>query len=92
MWVGGKTELVFVAYYQVNQLCYDNSKLGMCIMNGKTYWVGRNLKYENKLTLNKEPVILDLVQANDDRACLQYDRTFCFSKNKEGVDPEGKMK
>lgn len=61
-------------------------------MNGKTYWVGRNLKFHRKLILNREPFILDLVQANDDRVCLQYDRAVCFMKNKEGIDPKSKMK
>ncbi|RMC22275.1 hypothetical protein DUI87_00586 [Hirundo rustica rustica] len=39
-----------------------------------------------------EPVILDLLEDQDDRVCLKYDRMFCFSRNKEGVDPESKMK
>lgn len=61
-------------------------------MNGKMYWVGRNIKFDSKFTLNKEPIILDLVHANDDRVCLQYDRAVCFVRNKDGKDPEGKMK
>lgn len=61
-------------------------------MDGKTYWVGKNLNYENRFTLSNEPVILDLLEENDDGACLQYDKTFCFSKNKEGIGPESKMK
>uniref|UniRef100_A0A8U8AQR7 Uncharacterized protein n=1 Tax=Geospiza parvula TaxID=87175 RepID=A0A8U8AQR7_GEOPR len=35
---------------------------------------------------------IQLAQANDDRVCLQYDRAVCFARNKDGLDPEGKMK
>ncbi|RMC21870.1 hypothetical protein DUI87_02741 [Hirundo rustica rustica] len=86
--IGGRLE---GAYFQTNPLCYDNSQLGMCIMGGKTYWVGKNLKFETETSLKGEPVILDLLEDQDDRVCLQYDRMFCFSRNKEGVDPESKM-
>uniref|UniRef100_A0A674H2S3 Envelope glycoprotein n=1 Tax=Taeniopygia guttata TaxID=59729 RepID=A0A674H2S3_TAEGU len=61
-------------------------------MGGKTYWVGNNLKYENRVPLETEPVILDLLGDQDDRVCLQYDKMFCFTKDKEGMDPENKMK
>ncbi|XP_041901283.1 uncharacterized protein LOC121672624 isoform X1 [Corvus kubaryi] len=92
VWVGGKKKSISVAYSQINKLCYDNSKLSMCLMDGKTYWVGKNLRYEDRSPLGNEPVILDLLEENDDRACLQYDNTFCFSKNKDGMDPENTMK
>lgn len=61
-------------------------------MNGKMYWMARNTKFDSKVTLNKDPLILDLGPANDDRACLQYDRVVCFAKNKNSEDPEGRMK
>lgn len=54
--------------------------------------MGQNLKYQGKLTLSNEPVLLDHLEENDDRACLQYANTFCFSKNKDGMDPESTMK
>lgn len=60
-------------------------------MGGKTYWVRKNLKYENKLFL-KDELVIDLLEDHDDWACLQFDKIFCFSRNKEGVDPESKMK
>lgn len=92
VWIGGKMKSIFVAYFQVNKLCYDNTPLEMCVMGGKTYRVGRNLKYKNRLALNNEPVILDLLEDNDDRVCLQIDKTFCFSRNKERVELESKIK
>lgn len=52
----------------------------------------KNLKYETKLCLRNEPVILNLLEDQDDRVCLQYDRIFCSSKNKERVDPKSKIK
>lgn len=85
-------ESVFVAYFQAKPLCYDKNQLGMCVMGRKTYWVGGNSKYKKKFSLENEPVILDLLEDQDDRVCLQYDRTFCFSRNKEGVGPENKIR
>lgn len=61
-------------------------------MNGKIYWTGLNVKFDSKFTLSREPVILDLARVNDDRVCLQYDRVVCFTKNKDGEDPEGRMR
>ncbi|RMC03393.1 hypothetical protein DUI87_20590 [Hirundo rustica rustica] len=90
VWVGGKKESTFVAYFQVNKLCYDQSKLGMCMMNGKTYWVGNNVKL-NTASLNSGPIILDLLNENDERVCLRLEGTSCFSKNEEGIDPEKKI-
>lgn len=48
VWVEGKKKSVFVAYFQVNQLYYDHTQLKMCVMRGKTYWVDKNLRYENR--------------------------------------------
>lgn len=79
VWVGKKMESIFVPYYQINQLCYDNAQLEMCVIDRKTYWVENNSKYENKLSIGNKLVILGLLEASDDRVCLQYDKTFCFS-------------
>lgn len=92
MWVGGKTESIFIAYHQVNPLCYDSTRLGICTINGKMYWVTKNTKFDNKITRNKDPFILDLAQANDDSVCLQYDRVVCGVNNKDDENPEGKIK
>ena len=45
VWVGRKQKLIFVAYFQVNELCYDNTRLSMCVMEEKTYRVGKNLQF-----------------------------------------------
>ncbi|RMC11973.1 hypothetical protein DUI87_11106 [Hirundo rustica rustica] len=90
VWVRGKKESTFVVYFQVNKLCYDQNKLGMCMMNGKTYWVGNNVKL-NTASLNSGPIILDLLNENDERVCLKLEGTFCFFKNEEGMDPENKI-
>lgn len=66
---GGKRKSVFVAYFQVNQLCYDHTQLEMCVMEGKTYWVGKNLRYENGLISDSEPVIIDLLEENYIQIC-----------------------
>lgn len=80
-----------MAYFQVNQLYYDHTQLKMCVMRGKTYWVDKNLRYENRWT-NCEPVTIDLLEENDNRICAQFDNTFCFTMNREGMDPESKIK
>ncbi|RMC19789.1 hypothetical protein DUI87_03353 [Hirundo rustica rustica] len=90
VWVGGKKESTFVAYFQVNKLCYDQNKLGTCMMNGKTCWVGQNEKLKTA-SLSNGPIILDLLNKNDERVCLKLEGTFCFSKNEEGMDPESKI-
>ncbi|RMC20662.1 hypothetical protein DUI87_01514 [Hirundo rustica rustica] len=91
VWIGGKMKSTFVAYYQVNKLCYEKGQLEMCSMGGKMYWVGKNLKHEKETSLGNEPIILDLLRNDDDRICLQFDKTFCFSRNEEGLYPESKM-
>ncbi|TRZ10324.1 hypothetical protein HGM15179_016784 [Zosterops borbonicus] len=62
----------------------------MCTIGGKLYWEGRNLKHEEKVFFNNEPIILDLMKNDDSSVCLQFDQTFCFSRNEEGMDPESK--
>ncbi|RMC05573.1 hypothetical protein DUI87_18770 [Hirundo rustica rustica] len=91
VWLGGKIKSTFVAYYQVSKLCYEKGQLEMCSMGRKMYWVGKNLKREKETSLDNEPIILDLFRSDDDRICLHFDKTFCFSKNEEGLDPESKM-
>lgn len=61
-------------------------------MGGKTYWVGKNLKYENRLPSSNESVIIDLLEGDDDRSSLQFNNTVCFSRDREGMDPGSKMK
>ncbi|RMC21139.1 hypothetical protein DUI87_01997 [Hirundo rustica rustica] len=90
MWVGGKQESTFVAYLRVNKLCYEQNNLGMCTLNGKTYWVGQNTKLQTA-TLNSGPIILDMLSENNERVSLKLERTFCFSHNEEGMDPESKI-
>lgn len=62
----------------------------MCRMGGRTYWVRKNLKHNGEFTINNEPIMLDFLEENDDRICWQYDKMFCFSKNKERLDSEKK--
>ncbi|RMC20654.1 hypothetical protein DUI87_01506 [Hirundo rustica rustica] len=90
VWVGGKKESTFVAYLRVNKLCYDQNNLGMCTLNRKTYWVGQNTKLQTA-ALNSRLIILDMLSENDERVCLKLERTFCFSHNEEGMDPESKI-
>lgn len=52
----------------------------------------KNMKFDSKITLNKDPLILDLAPTNNHRVCLQYDRVVCFAKNKNNEDPERKMR
>ncbi|OWK63996.1 Gag-Pol polyprotein [Lonchura striata] len=59
-------------------------KSGYAVINGKTGEV-----------VESRPLSAGwLAQAwdQDDRVCLQYDKMFCFTKDKEGMDPENKMK
>ncbi|TRZ12014.1 hypothetical protein HGM15179_015077 [Zosterops borbonicus] len=91
VWIGGRKKFTFLGYYQINRLFYDKNKLEMCTTGGKMYWVGKNLKHEGKMISGNEPIVLDLLRHDDDRTCLQFDETFCFSKNEEGLDPESKM-
>ncbi|KAF4796674.1 hypothetical protein TURU_082024 [Turdus rufiventris] len=81
---------VFRVYQRVNELCYDNTHLDMCVMEGRTYWVGKNLKFENGLISDGKPIIIDLLEENDEQVCAQFENTFCFSRNKESMDPESK--
>ena len=53
--------------------------------------MGKNLKFENRLILDGKPIIIDLLEENDKRACAQFDNTICFSRNKEGMNPESKI-
>ncbi|TRZ06436.1 hypothetical protein HGM15179_020671, partial [Zosterops borbonicus] len=92
VWVGGKRQSTFLAYYRVNPLCYDRAKLKMCTMGGKLYWEGRNLKHEENVFFNNEPIILDMMKNYDSRVCLQFDQTLCFSRNEEEMDPESKVR
>lgn len=39
-----KMKPIFVAYFQVNNLCYDTSALSMCIINGKNLLGGAKFK------------------------------------------------
>lgn len=64
----------------------------MCTIGGKMYWVRKNLKHEEKTLLGNEPIVLDLLKNDDDRICLQFDKTFCFSRSEDALDPESKMK
>ncbi|RMC21403.1 hypothetical protein DUI87_02267 [Hirundo rustica rustica] len=90
VWIGGKRESTFVGYLQVNPLCYDKRKLKMCALNGKTYWVGQNEKLQTA-ALTNGPILLDMLEENDERVCLRMDKVFCFSKDEEGLDPENKI-
>lgn len=58
-------------------------------MNEKIYWVGQNLKHSGS-DIRNALVIMDLLDENDDKICLQYERMFCFSKNADGVSAESK--
>lgn len=44
----------------MNLLCYNNARFGICTKNGKMYWMARNMKFDSKVALNKDPLILDL--------------------------------
>lgn len=76
----------------MNPLCYDNMRLGICMMNGKMYWMVKNMKFDSQFLMNRDPIMLDLAPENDNRVCLQYDRVVCFAKNKNNENPEGRMK
>lgn len=78
--VGGRMKSTFLAYSQVNKLCYDKNQLEMCTMGGKMYWVGKNLKQEGKTLLGNEPIVLDLLRSDDDRICLRFDKNLLILK------------
>ncbi|XP_058696093.1 uncharacterized protein LOC131579745 isoform X1 [Poecile atricapillus] len=92
VWIGRKKHSTFLAYHRVNPTCYNKANLKPCMMGGKLYWEGKNVKHEAKLTFNNEPIILDLLKSDDENSCLQFDPVFCFSKDEEGLDPESKIK
>lgn len=61
-------------------------------MGGKLYRVGENLKHGLKVYPKDGPMLTNLLKDDDERICLRYAKFFCLVKDREGRDPESRMK
>lgn len=67
VWVSGQMKSVFLGYFQINHKCYDNSKLDVCVIEGKNYWVGQNVKYVNGMVFNNNLAMTNTMETDNDQ-------------------------
>ncbi|TRZ07721.1 hypothetical protein HGM15179_019387 [Zosterops borbonicus] len=70
--------------YQAQYDCRGGKENEYCTYNGTRY---RMCQLEGEIVFH-DPRPISKDGDDDDRVCLQFDKTFCFSRNEEGIDPE----